>query len=489
MPGEVLELERDVLGDVAHPRAVTKPRDEPAAAAQAAGMVLEAGQQSDEGVGEARDLVRREVLEDPEVDDHPDDRLAGPVVRAAKDAGLDDLEGRLGSPAAGPVRGASLEPRVGGDRLVGAGLRLRARGFGAACATEPSCSPVAASVPAAPYGPPEIMRVADRCDWLHHRVGAGSGLGRDWSRLVEDWSRLVAAAYVDAASPPPLDRVERRRRQSVATAEVEPIAGRQRVQHDAADHQWLVAVDLPRVRLRRRAVDDGDAPAADDFHDVVGPDDARRVLVDAEAQERRVLGDQRQQAPEAVPLLEVLVDDDPRQHPEAGRDLGHPVLRRRPRCPERDHVAAHRRCAGGCPGHDRPVLESIEDRVRQARPTDRRGQSELVAAGQEDPGGIAHRPRRGLVVGLRPRHGVERPDRRDAELREDLAVAFAGQRTERTRRRDHGNGRVAAAGERDESVEDDPIPDLVLGPADDDDRPVAHSVEDSRQRRGRMPKR
>jgi hypothetical protein len=110
--GEVLELERDVLGDVAHPRAVAEPRDEPAAPAEAAGVVLEARQQADKSVCEARDLVRREVLKDAEIDDHPDDRLAGPVVRAAEDPRLDDLEGGLGAAAAGPVRGAALRRRA-----------------------------------------------------------------------------------------------------------------------------------------------------------------------------------------------------------------------------------------------------------------------------------------------------------------------------------------------------------------------------------------
>ena len=41
------------------------------------------------------------------------------------------------------------------------------------------------------------------------------------------------------------------------------------------------------------------------------------------------------QPPEPVALLEVLVDDHARQHPEARRDLGHPVFRRRSRRPER----------------------------------------------------------------------------------------------------------------------------------------------------------
>ena len=43
-----------------------------------------------------------------------------------------------------------------------------------------------------------------------------------------------------------------------------------------------------------------------------GPDDAGRVLVDAEAEQARVLGDEAEQAAEPVPLLEVLVDDDAR---------------------------------------------------------------------------------------------------------------------------------------------------------------------------------
>ena len=106
--GQVLEFECDVFRDVAGPGPVAKPRDEATPPPEAAGMVLEARQQPGKGVGEARDLVRREVLEHAEVDDHPDDRLAGPVVRAAEDAGLDDLEGRFGACCAGPVGGTAV---------------------------------------------------------------------------------------------------------------------------------------------------------------------------------------------------------------------------------------------------------------------------------------------------------------------------------------------------------------------------------------------
>ena len=90
--GEVLELERDVLGDVAGPGAVTQAGDEPAAPAEGAGVVLERRQERDERVGEARDLVGREVLQDPEIDQQADDRLARPVVGTAQDAGLEDAQ-------------------------------------------------------------------------------------------------------------------------------------------------------------------------------------------------------------------------------------------------------------------------------------------------------------------------------------------------------------------------------------------------------------
>ena len=52
--GQVLELERDVLGDVAHPGPLAEPGDEAAAAAERAGVVLERRQQRDERVGEVR---------------------------------------------------------------------------------------------------------------------------------------------------------------------------------------------------------------------------------------------------------------------------------------------------------------------------------------------------------------------------------------------------------------------------------------------------
>src|SRR5262249_9767019 len=122
-PGEVLELQGDVLGDVAGPRALAEPRDEAAAAAEAAGMVLEARQQLDERVREAGDLVARELLEHTEVDEHPDYRLAGPVVRAAQDPRLDGPERGLGALAVPAAVGRSAARLRGGGVARGHGRR------------------------------------------------------------------------------------------------------------------------------------------------------------------------------------------------------------------------------------------------------------------------------------------------------------------------------------------------------------------------------
>ena len=143
-------------------------------------------------------------------------------------------------------------------------------------------------------------------------------------------------------------------------------------------------------------------PPADDFHDPVGPDDAGGVLVDAEAEQRRVLGDDRQQPAEPVPLLEVLVDDhagqDARGRPPSGPCAASGVA---PLAPKAIMWLLIARRAGARAGDDRALPEALDDGLREARAADRRRQAQLVAAGQEDAGGVAHRARRCLVIGLR----------------------------------------------------------------------------------------
>ena len=135
--------------------------------------------------------------------------------------------------------------------------------------------------------------------------------------------------------------------QAHAAAQIEAVARGEGMEHHVADHQRPMGRDLPGVRLGRRTIDDGHAATADHLEHPVGSDVAGRVLVDADAQQARVLGDDAEQATEAVPLLEVLVDDDPRKQAEARRDLRHAVLGRGARGAEGDHVTGDDRGAGG----------------------------------------------------------------------------------------------------------------------------------------------
>ena len=144
-PREVLELERDVLGDVARPRPLPESRDEPAPATEAAGVILERGQHLRERVREARDLVARELLEDAEVDDLADHGLAGPVVRPAEDARLEDPQGGLGTAGAdrvGRTAALALGLGCGGDAERGRGPARRRF-----CGGGDRCAPFVARVP------------------------------------------------------------------------------------------------------------------------------------------------------------------------------------------------------------------------------------------------------------------------------------------------------------------------------------------------------
>ena len=116
--GEVLELEGDVLGDVAGPRAlrsrVMKPPRRPSEQAWSSRV----GSSATRASVKPGSLLRGELLEDAEVDEHPDDRLARPVVRAAQDAGLEDPQRRLRrGRAAVAAGGGAVRP----SRAVGFG--------------------------------------------------------------------------------------------------------------------------------------------------------------------------------------------------------------------------------------------------------------------------------------------------------------------------------------------------------------------------------
>ena len=327
-----------------------------------AGVVLERGQQLDERVDEARDRVARELLEHAEVDDLADDGLARPVVGAAQDPRLEDAQRRLRAARCRAIAARRLRrPSV---RAAWAAVFLgRFRGAGSACAswTLLAC-------------------------WDRSVRGRGAGSASAVRRLTR---RASARGRISSGEPP---RAAPGAATRVPPAEVEPVAGRQAVQHDAADHQRPVAADLPGVGLGRGAVHDRDRAAADDLHDLVRAHDAGRVLVDAEAQQARVLGDEARAAARAGSAAG---SAGPRSRPAAarGRRRSAPsgASAWRPRRRRRSCGCDTADAPADVPATTAPGLEARQDRVRQARPADHRRQPELVAAGHEDAGGVADR--------------------------------------------------------------------------------------------------
>src|SRR3989442_9131920 len=70
-----LELERDMLGDVAHPGAVAEALDEAAGVMERAPVVVKTWQQIDQRVVEGRDGGRGPVLEGTAADEQADRRV------------------------------------------------------------------------------------------------------------------------------------------------------------------------------------------------------------------------------------------------------------------------------------------------------------------------------------------------------------------------------------------------------------------------------
>ena len=73
--GFALELQGDVLGHVSHPGAVAQPLDKPAGTVQRTTVIVKAGKQVDEDIGEVRQRVQGPVLERAEVHEQADRRL------------------------------------------------------------------------------------------------------------------------------------------------------------------------------------------------------------------------------------------------------------------------------------------------------------------------------------------------------------------------------------------------------------------------------
>ena len=93
-PGQVLQLEGDVLEHVPHPGSLAHPLEEAAAMPEGAPVVVKGGDQIGQALEEPWDVVRRAALELADVEEEMNDRHARPDTRAAVDPRLTDLQHR-----------------------------------------------------------------------------------------------------------------------------------------------------------------------------------------------------------------------------------------------------------------------------------------------------------------------------------------------------------------------------------------------------------
>src|SRR4029453_12915852 len=107
----LLQLQRHMLGYVAHPGALREPLHEAASAAATTGVVHQARQPLEQCVGEARKLVGRKVFEHAEINNELDGGFVVPDIRTAEDPARDDLEIRVWS--RGDALGHEISSRIG----------------------------------------------------------------------------------------------------------------------------------------------------------------------------------------------------------------------------------------------------------------------------------------------------------------------------------------------------------------------------------------
>jgi hypothetical protein len=128
--------------------------------------------------------------------------------------------------------------------------------------------------------------------------------------------------------------------------EIELASSRQYVNHCSGHQQRSRALGGEGVGDEVLSVNHGDRTSADDFELGFIVDDGSRVLVHAQAEQRWLLGDKREEPSVAVALFEMLVNYHTAKQAEAGGELAHPLLGGSAAGTERDHVLSQD--AGTC---------------------------------------------------------------------------------------------------------------------------------------------
>ncbi len=216
------------------------------------------------------------------------------------------------------------------------------------------------------------------------------------------------------------------------------------------------------------------APRTFDFERVVGADERRGVLVEADADRERVVGERGHEAAEAVALAEMLVDDEAVGQAEARREADDAGARTRTFLARRDHVLGQDARAGARAADGDAARILPADQRRDGRAAEDRRDAQLVAAREENAAGLFDQAQAVALLGVAARVEIERAHARGAELGKEGLVTRAGVR-ELARGRDHDDFGLVAAADVDETAQDAGLGRrLFFGAADRDD-PSAHA--------------
>ncbi len=183
-----------------------------------------------------------------------------------------------------------------------------------------------------------------------------------------------------------------------------------------AGRVWTVAPDTSKGAPARAsaasvraaaAVEDEDGTCAVDRELPPVADDDGGVLVDADPEQVRRRCHDGQQPAVPGALVEVLVDDDPREQSEASGELAAALAWGDALVAHGDHEVGHDRGARRRAAHDAPSVMGAVQGLTERRPGDELGEPELAAARDEHSGRLVDRRHRLRVVGVVARRGVD----------------------------------------------------------------------------------
>ena len=223
-----------------------------------------------------------------------------------------------------------------------------------------------------------------------------------------------------------------------------------------------------RGELQVVGVDHGDRAAALDLERVVGRDEGGGVLVQADADGERVVGQRRGQAAEAVALAEMLVDHEAVGQAQPRCQAHAAGARRGALAAEGDHVLAEETGAGAGAGHGHALGVAQADAAGHVGAAEDGGQAQLVATGEEDAAGLGQACQPAFLLAVAAGVEVQHFDPWHAHATEQLLVAWTGVLEPAGGRDDRDVG-LAAAAQFDETLQDARVGVLVLGTADRDD--------------------